>query len=579
MNLRSVFFKTIIVICMACSYCYASITYEIKGVNSDIEKNILAYLTTSNINCQSSVTQIDQFLEKVPKKINSAIRPFGYYQATIISNKQRKNKECWKVNFSIDLGQPIIINQIDINLSDQIKNNDMTPIQQPIFPFKNGDILLHSQYENYKSQLIELASENGFLDARFIKQQIDIYPSKYEADIVLDFHTGARYKINDITIVQSPQFLSNDFILKLLSIKKGQYFTNSKLFNLRKKLANTGYFDKVSVEIDYDNKNAGQVPLIISLTPGDRIKYSTGIGFSTDEGARVLLDYNRARISDFGYQFNSKLNLSEVISELSIGFKMPSKSNPIQKWYNVETGFRRERTDTASSDIIKLGLSQTRIHENKWQNINYIDLIDEKFINGEVQNESVLLIPGTSWSYTKADNPRIPMEGFKIQADIKAATNAVISDVSFAQFNLSYKTIYPIKNKNRLIYRGQIGTTLINDLSLLPSSYRFYTGGDSSIRGYNFNTISPRNDDGDAIGAKNLFISSLEYEQRIGQQWGVAVFTDVGSAFSDKFKLKKSVGVGARWFSPIGPIRLDLGFPINDDDNNFQIHITVGPDF
>ena len=317
----------------------------------------------------------------------------------------------------------------------------------------------------------------------------------------------------------------------------------------------------------------------ISLTPGDRIKYSTGLGFSTDAGPRVLFDYNQYRVTDFGYQLNSKLSLSEVISEFSSGLKMPSKSNPINKWYNIEAGFRRERTDTASSDTSKIGFSQTRIHDAKWQNINFIDLVNEQFDTGVAQQESQLFIPGTSWSYTKADNPRLPMKGFKIQAEIKAASNSVVSDVSFVQLDISYKTIFPIMDKNRLIYRGQIGTTLINDLSLLPSSYRYYTGGDNSIRGYNYNTLSPTNEEGDAIGGKNLFISSLEYEHRIGDQWGIAVFTDVGSAFSDNFKLEKSVGVGARWFSPIGPVRFDLGVPINDDENDFQIHITIGPDF
>ncbi|MFK8013583.1 MAG: autotransporter assembly complex family protein, partial [Marinicellaceae bacterium] len=151
--------------------------------------------------------------------------------------------------------------------------------------------------------------------------------------------------------------------------------------------------------------------------------------------------------------------------------------------------------------------------------------------------------------------------------------------VSFVQLNLNYKSIFPVLDRNRIIYRGQIGTTLIDDLSLLPSSYRFYTGGDNSIRGFNYNTISPLNNDGDAIGAKHLFTSSIEYEHRIASQWALAVFTDFGSAFRDNFQLKKSVGAGARWFSPIGPGRFDVGVPINDTDNDFQIHITVGPDF
>lgn len=579
MNFKSLTAFILLTLIFVSSTCLANKIFVIEGINNtEIKKNILSYLSTTNINCEATETQIDQYLESISTKISNAIRPFGYYLPTIRPEKLPKAKGCWKISLNIDLRDPIIVNQVEIKLTGEAqksKNNQ----SQPIFTLKKGSILLHGEYEKYKTELYEKASELGFLDAKFIQNKIDVYPDKHQADISLHFDTGIRYKINNIIIDQSPVFLNDELLLKLISIKKDEYFTNSQLYILRKKLASTGYFEQISVEIDFNNRKDGRVPIKIVVTPGDRIKYSSGIGFSTDAGLRMTFDYNQHRVTDFGYQLNAKLSLSEVISEFSTGLKMPSKSNPINKWYNIEAGFHRERTDTASSDTSKLGLSQTRIHDNKWQNINYIDLVDEKFETGDAQKDSILLVPGTSWSYTKADNLRLPMKGYKMQVEIKAASDSLLSDVSFGQLNLSYKTIIPLKNNNRLIYRGKIGTTLINDLSLLPSSYRYYTGGDNSIRGFNYNTLSPTNDDGDAVGGKHLFISSLEYEYRIGQQWAVAVFADSGNAFSDKFKLEKSAGIGARWFSPIGPVRFDLGFPINDDKSDFQIHITVGPDF
>lgn len=559
--------------------CVANKIFVINGINDEIKENVLSFLSTMNLDCELTETQIDQFIRVIPNKIQTAIRPFGYYKAKINLKKTPQEKNCWKITLDIDLGKPILINTVDVKISGEKEPNQDNKLYQQIFPLKTGEILLDSQYESYKSNLFEQASELGYLDATFINNSIDVFPNKNQANISLHFDTGVRYKIENIEIIQTPVFLSNDFIMKLITIKKDHYFTNSQIFNLRKKLANTGYFEQISIELDFKKRNNGLVPLKISLTPGDRIKYSTGLGFSTDEGVRVLFDYNQYRVSDFGYQFGSKLTLSEVISEASSGLKMPSKSNPVSKWYNVEAGYRRERTDSTFSDTSKLGISQTRIHANKWQNINYIDLVDEQFKTGEVQDKSTLLVSGSSWSFTKADNPRLPMRGFKIQTDLKAASDSLVSDVSFIQLNVSYKTIFPMKNKNRLIYRGQIGTTLINDFSLLPSSYRYYSGGDNSVRGYNYNSLSPLNDDGDAIGGKHLFVSSIEYEHRLAGQWAVAVFSDAGNAFSDHFKFEKSVGIGARWFSPIGPVRFDLGIPINDDENNFQIHITVGPDF
>ncbi len=559
--------------------CFSNNVFDIKGVNPEIKQNILSYMSATNISCQSTESQVNTFIKNIPTKIRKSIRPFGYYDSKIELKKLPKEKECWKITIAIDLGRPIVLNNVDLNIVGDTMTKQNARLFELRFPLKKRDILRHDIYESFKSSLQTQASELGYLDAKFSTNTIDVFTEKQHADISLHFDTGVRYKIDKIVIIQNPEFLRDDFIAKLMTLKPDNYFTNSQLFSIRKKLASTGYFGQVSVEVDHINRTNGSVPIKILLTPGDRIKYSTGLGFSTDAGLRMSFDYNQNRVTDFGYQLNSKLSSSEVLSELTTGIKMPSKSNPLFKWYSIDAGYQRERTDTTSSDTSKLGFSQTRIHENKWQNINFIDLVDEKFEDGDNQKQSLLLVPGTSWSYTKADNPRIPMKGYKIQTEIRGASHSVVSDVSFAQLDFSYKAIYPILDRNRLIYRGRIGTTLINDLSLLPSSYRYYTGGDNSIRGYDYNMLSPTNDEGDAIGGKHLFISSIEYEHRIGEQWAIAVFTDVGNAFSDSFKLEKSVGTGLRWFSPIGPVRFDIGVPINDEKNDFQIHITVGPDF
>ena len=556
----------------------AEIKISIQGVNSEIENNISAYLGTNDYNCQAAQSQMDVYVDNIHNKILKAIRPFGYYSPSVKVTLLTQSKNCRKMNINIVLGKSITVNKIQFTLSSEgHKNQDFQNLEQQI-PIKKGDILVDNIYERYKSSLMDKATELGYIDAHFIKSKIDVYPDKYEADIIIHFDMGVRYRIENIETIQTPVFLNERFIMKMITLKQGDYFKNSQLYQLRKKLASTGYFDQVSIEVDYAHRNQGSVPLLIKLTPGNRIKYSTGIGFSTDTGARMSFDYKQDRITDFGYQLNSKFSLSTVISEVTTGIKIPTKSKPLAKWYNLDTGFRRERTDTASSDTTKVGLSQTRIRENKWQNINFIDLVNEKFDTGDGQIRSLLIVPGTSWSYTKADNPRIPMKGYKIYTNIRGASDTLLSDVSFVQINFGYKSIYPL-GTNRLIYRGQLGTTLIKqDITQLPSSYRFYTGGDNSVRGFNYNTLSPVNAEGDALGGKHLFISSLEYEQRMSSQWALAVFTDVGNAFSDNFTLKKSVGAGLRWFSPIGPVRLDVGFPLNDDKTDFQIHITVGPD-
>jgi translocation and assembly module TamA len=112
----------------------------------------------------------------------------------------------------------------------------------------------------------------------------------------------------------------------------------------------------------------------------------------------------------------------------------------------------------------------------------------------------------------------------------------------------------------------------------LPPSIRFFAGGDRSVRGYDYRTLGPLNEEGDVIGGKNLLIGSLEYEHRILEKWSLATFYDTGNAFNDFSEpLKKGAGVGVRWHSPVGLIRIDVAAAL-EKDYPLRLHVTVGPD-
>lgn len=517
--------------------------------------------------------------KKFLKKIIKATQPFGYYSPSVHLTKDTENSKCWEITLDVEPGLPVIIRNKKLLLNgDGRSSKDFKKlIDQSSLVI--GQVLVDQDYEALKSNLAELASEQGFLDAKFLENKIDVYPDELAADILLHFDTGVRYVIDRVNVIQTPYFLDSQFIENLLTIQPDEYVSNSALYDVRKKLAASGYFDQISIAVDMVNRKSGRVPITVTLTPGDRIKYSAGIGFSTDAGARLNLEYKNDRINDFGYQFNSKLSLSNVISKFTVDIKTPSKSKPSSRWYNYEAGFRTERTDIVSSDTSKLGISQTNIHRNHWQNVNYIDLVNEKFDTGLAQNESLLLVHGTSWSLIKADNPAFPRKGYKIQADLKGASSSVLSDVSFIQMSINFKGIQAIGTMDRLIYRTQIGTTHTDNIDDLPTSYRYFTGGDNSIRGFSYETLAPLNSDGDVAGGKHIAVASIEYEHHLADQWAWAVFSDVGNAFNDHFQIEKSVGTGLRWFSPVGPVRLDIGVPINNNENDFKIHITLGSDF
>ena len=257
--------------------------------------------------------------------------------------------------------------------------------------------------------------------------------------------------------------------------------------------------------------------------------------------------------------------------------KFPSISNPDEKWYEAQLGHRQENNDVYKADTTKIGLSQTRLQTHQWQNINFIDVLKETYTFAEQKATTQLLVPGTAWTYQDVDNPLNPRFGFKAQMDFKLATEDLLSDMSMVQVSGRVKSILPVASQDRLILRAEIGTTATSDFNQLPATYRYFAGGDQSVRGFDYKRLSPQID-GINIGGKHLAVASVEYEHRLFDNYALAFFADGGNAFTDQFELAGSVGLGFRWFSPIGPLRVDLGVPVTDADHQFRIHVSLGPD-
>jgi translocation and assembly module TamA len=129
----------------------------------------------------------------------------------------------------------------------------------------------------------------------------------------------------------------------------------------------------------------------------------------------------------------------------------------------------------------------------------------------------------------------------------------------------------------KFIGHTEQGATIADNFNKLPTTYRFYAGGISSVRGYGYKELGPKDAQGNVIGGQFLSVLGAEYEHSIFDDWGIAAFIDTGNAYNiDNIRLKTGAGVGARWYSPFGPVRVDFAIPLDPADSSFQIHFSAG---
>src|SRR5690606_20729224 len=187
--------------------------------------------------------------------------------------------------------------------------------------------------------------------------------------------------------------------------------------------------------------------------------------------------------------------------------------------------------------------------------------------------------PQLTLGRTVANDALYPTRGFSWRLLTRGSASALGADVEFLQWQTDAALIRGVGDSNRIILRGTAGSieTPSGSIERIPPSFRFYAGGDRSVRGYGYQELGPRIDDGTRIGAKRLLVGSLEWEHMFTPTWGGAVFVDAGDAFDSTFDPSVGVGVGLRWRSPVGPVRVDIARGLDDPERSFRLHLQLGP--
>lgn len=545
---------------------------QIEGGNERLQANIRAHVTLPDVGCDTSAVRLGRFMPGIRQNIVRAGRALGYYHLQQQSRFEI-TETCWQLSVQIEAGTPVVIGAIEVAVA-----NDSQLFSSVLgqLPLQEGQQLDQGAYERIKNTLSAQAIEQGFFDARFERSELQLDLVNNTANVDLQFDPGPRYRIGEVTIQQTPE-LSDEFIRRFLSFSSGDYYSSESLLEMRSSLNSSHYFSSVSVTPLVNRAANNEVPINVSLAMRPQRVYATGLGVTTDIGPRLRFDYENRYRNRSGHTIIGNMGLSPVQQNLDVSYGIPL-SRPATESLSISMGYLAEDTDTFSNESTKLAATYSFINRWDWRQHYFVNLQhDESDISGE-QLTADFVIPGVSMDRSRADDALYPSRGWRLFAELKGASDTLLSSESFAQFNLGGKLIRSV-GSGRFLMRFDIGTTMANDLDRLPTSIRYFSGGDQSVRGYKYESLGPENEIGEVVGGKHRLAMSVEYDFPLTQSWKLAMFVDTGNAFNafDDYELKTGAGLGIRWLSPIGPIRLDLASAL-DRDNEYRVHITMGPD-
>ena len=549
-------------------------------VNGNVEEMVDVATILANavsISCDDSKAAVSHAMEDLASTVKQTARAYGYYRVDVTHGFERE-QVCWSGNINLDIGQRTTIDQVNIHIiGEAITDEGFIKGYRKNIPVV-GEGLLHSQYEMLKKSIQQTAARRGYFDGVFIKNELKVDQQNNKADINLSFESGIRYRIGEIRIEQDA--IDERLFEKYLSVNSGDYFNDINLVTSYQAVSGTEYFSAIEVSPVLDEKADGVIPIRIKAEKGKTINYSVGVGVATDTGPRIKFYYQNKLVNRRGHSHRTDLSLSPVISSLGFSYRIPDKEAKTD-YYEFSSSATHENTDTAVSDTFITGVARTNQLKNDWLRTYGLQYSIDRFEIGQTEDRTALLRPVLGFSKISTDSPLRVRHGYRVNMQVTGASEDVFSDINMAQILAGGKYVYGLSEKFRVLGRLDLGYTLIDEFERLPSSLRFFAGGDASIRGYRYEELGPENEEGEVIGGENLTVLSFEIDYEFKPGWSMAGFVDTGNAFNNAdLELKTGAGFGVRWQSPIGPIRLDLGFPINDDDarQSYRVHFTLGPD-
>ncbi|KRE84778.1 hypothetical protein ASG75_12905 [Rhodanobacter sp. Soil772] len=580
---------SLLLLLLLASQAHAGVRLTVDGVEDPLKTAAIAGVELSQYATREvSDAQVRRLYERAPGQVKSALEPYGYYDASVTGDLQQVGKD-WQVTLHVQPGEPVKVTAVDVQLDKEAAQ--LAPLRRAKRALERlkGKPLNHGAYDAARDALSAQLTANGFLDARLLTHRVEVTRADHSAAIKLAWQAGPRYRYGQVHFDGS-QF-NDGFLDRYVPFKSGDYFSQNQLLELQQALNGADYFAVVNVLPDMDAAKGGVVDISVQLAPAKRTIYTGGPFIGTDTGFGVRGGMERRWVNRRGHKWKNELVVAQKLKTLSTLYSIPLPGDN-QRSYNVGANFRDANTATSQSRTLELVGNETR-QWHGWTRTLGVHALSGTFTvgkrGGEPDNtpgiergQSTLVFGEAALTRKQADNPDFVRRGWLLSVAARSTAGSLLSDASFSQVIADAKWIraFGTRSRNRLILRGSAGTTWTNDFAALPPQLRFFAGGDRSVRGYGYQAIGPRNSADRVIGGHNLLVASTEVEHYFTRNWGMAAFVDTGNAFSGTdYRPKIGAGLGLRWRSPVGMIRVDLGTPIHDDRaHGIQLHLVIGPD-
>ena len=562
---------------------------DIRGLDEAMTENVRVSLSlTDAVGKKVSGRRLAYLVREAEAETRSALEPFGYYSPEIEVQRTpatAAGDAPVVVTIAVQRGDPVRVRRSHVAIQGEGTGDDALEAEIVTFAPAIGDVFDQGLYETSKARISRRLASRGYFNADFASRRVEVTRAQEAADIDLVWNSGMRFALGAATFTQTPPILRPTLLDKLVRWTPGEPYRQSELDRLRRTLVALDYFSRIDIQPHPEDAVGRNVPISVELTPAKRSIYTAGVSYGTDSGGGVRLGVERRYLNSRGHKALAEIDYAQRRKTLTLQYRIPAFAW-LDGWYTASLQAADEQTDYIDTRRVEFVASRSGEVNTHLTATASVHALRERWAYPAQQlpgmpaqyQYGTFTFPSVRADYVDADDRLYPRRGIGVSLEVRGGAEGVGSDASFAQLHAQGSWFRGLGADNRLILRGEFGHTFTDAVVDLPPSLRFYAGGDRSIRGYNYREVGPRLGKF-GLGAKNVITASTEFERYFTAQWGGAVFVDTGSAFNGRVPdWYTGVGVGLRWRSPVGPVRVDIAHGLNAPDSAFTLNLNIGAD-
>jgi translocation and assembly module TamA len=503
-----------------------------------------------------------------------------------------------KVEITVETGEVYTFDEVSIEDADG-EGPPAVPVSTEGLGLDRGEPALAATIVAAEAAMVTQMQSQGHPLARVAGRDAAIDRTTETMDLTEYLEAGPKAGFGLVTITGN-QDVETDFIASRVPFIQGDLFDPEQVTALRKDLVGLGVFNSVRITTGDTLDADGNVPVAIEVAERPPRFIGFGAQYSTDQGFGANAYWGHRNLFGRAEQFRidaavsgiAQNDLLEPNASLIVTFKKPGfiwRQQTLTSTLGIDhtvydaytattaTGFVGVEHQWTDEILLKAGLQLRYSHLEQGAETDETQPLDYF---------TASLPLGASIDTT--DNPLDATRGFKLDLTLSPTVGLSGIDANYLTMRAAGSTYFDVIGDGSLVLsaRASIGSIVGANLEDVPLDQRFYAGGSDTVRGYGYQRIGPRDEAGNPTGGLSVLTAGLEARYKITEDIGAVAFIEGGGVFEDSLPdfgtdIQYAAGVGARYYTSLGPIRVDVAFPLNpqEDDDSFQLYISLGQAF